>query len=111
MAEWVFAAELSELTRRKKKQITVAGQPVALFLVGGTVFALHDLCVHKQRSLVKGTVWRGRVICPGHQWAFDPATGWAEDQQQCQPGYDVRVDGDEVFVNPTMRVRVTTSPV
>ncbi|MGH3451395.1 MAG: Rieske (2Fe-2S) protein, partial [Haloechinothrix sp.] len=69
MAEWVEAATLKELTRHKKKLVTVGGEQVALFLVDGRVYALHDICIHKERSLSKGTLLRGRVICPGHQWA------------------------------------------
>ncbi|MGW5670217.1 Rieske (2Fe-2S) protein [Micromonospora sp. NPDC003776] len=97
--EWVLVAELPELARRKKKQVLVDGTPIALFLVGGRVFALHDVCVHKQRSLSKGTVLHGRIICPGHQWSFDPATGQAADQVECQPTYDVRVADDKIYVS------------
>lgn len=101
--EWVLVAELPELARRKKKQVLVDGTPIALFLVGGRVFALHDVCVHKQRSLSKGTVLHGRIICPGHQWSFDPATGQAADQVECQPTYDVRVADDKIYINPRPR--------
>lgn len=101
--EWVLVAELPELARRKKKQVLVDGTPIALFLVGGRVFALHDVCIHKQRSLSKGTVLHGRIICPGHQWSFDPATGQAADQVECQPTYDVRVQDDKIYVNARPR--------
>ena len=39
MADWLAVAQLSELARRKKKQVDVNGVPVALFLVsrGGDV--------------------------------------------------------------------------
>lgn len=104
MAEWVYAVELAELARRKKKRVTVGDRTVALFLIQDTVFALDDTCVHKGRSLSKGTLWRGRVICPGHQWAFDPETGRAEDGQGCQPTYDVRVTDGKVFVDPNQRI-------
>lgn len=104
--EWLPAAELSELTRRKKKQVVVGDQTVALFLINDRVFALRDVCIHKERSLSKGTVLGGRVVCPGHQWMFDPATGWVEDQERCQPTYDVRVDDGVVYVDPEPRVRV-----
>ena len=107
MADWLAVAELSELTRRKKKQVDVNGVPVALFLVGTDVYALADTCIHKQRSLSKGTVLHGRIICPGHQWRFDPATGWVEEQQQCQPTYDVLVENDKVYVSPVRRIRRT----
>ncbi|EHR50932.1 ferredoxin subunit of nitrite reductase and ring-hydroxylating dioxygenase [Saccharomonospora marina XMU15] len=106
MAEWLHLADLSELARRKKKRVVVAGEQIALFFVDGQVYALHDVCVHRQRSLSKGVVLGGAVVCPGHQWRFDPATGQAHDQPLCQPTFDVRVDGDRVYVNPVRRGRV-----
>ncbi|HET6502652.1 MAG TPA: Rieske 2Fe-2S domain-containing protein [Amycolatopsis sp.] len=114
MDEWVFAVEFTALLRRKKTRILVGGEPVALFLVGEDVYALQDTCVHGQRSLSKGALWRGRVVCPGHQWAFDPATGWSEEKRRCQPTYDVRVVDDKVYVSAHKRVRsgdVTDSTV
>lgn len=104
MTEWVEVATLKELSRHKKKLVTADGEQIALFYVNGRVHALHDVCIHKQRSLSKGTLLRGRVICPGHQWAFDVETGWVEAQEQCQPTYAVRVEGDTVYVNPQRRV-------
>jgi nitrite reductase/ring-hydroxylating ferredoxin subunit len=105
MGEWVQVADLAELARRKRKLVAVGGEDIALFLIDGAVYALHDVCVHKQRSLSKGAVLRGRVICPGHQWSFDPATGWEQEQQQCQPTYGVLVENDKVYVDPVRRVR------
>lgn len=100
---WVAAAPLAELRRRPRKRVEVAGRAIALFLVGDRVFALDDTCVHRGRSLAKGTLWRGKVICPGHQWAFDPETGRAEDQDGCQPVHDVRVIEGVVHVSPRPR--------
>lgn len=104
-AEWVFVTELSELARRKKKQVFVGQTAIALFLVGGQVYALRDVCIHKERSLSKGTLLHGRIICPGHQWSFDPATGEVADQPECQPTYAVRVDEGKIYVDPQQRRR------
>ncbi len=104
MGEWVQVADLAELARRKRKLVMVGGEDIALFLIDGQVYALRDTCIHKQRSLSKGVVLRGRVICPGHQWAFDPATGQVDDQEQCQPTYDVLVENDKVYVGPARRL-------
>lgn len=104
LGEWVEAATLAEVRRRKRLAVTVAGRRIALFLVGDDVYALDDTCIHKQRSLSKGAVLNGRVICPGHQWLFDPATGQVEDRDECQPSHAVRVDGDVVYVDPRPRV-------
>ena len=30
--------------------------------------AFADTCIHQERSLFKGTLLNGKVICPGHQW-------------------------------------------
>jgi nitrite reductase (NADH) small subunit len=108
--EWVAAATLAEVRRRKRLAVTVEGRQIALFLVGGDVYALADVCIHKQRSLSKGAVLNGRVICPGHQWVFDPATGRVEDGDECQPTHAVRVDGDVVYVDPRPRVLTEEQP-
>jgi nitrite reductase (NADH) small subunit len=98
---WVHVAEMKELVRRKRKQVTVGGCPIALFLVDDEVFAIDDICGHKERSLSKGTLLDGRVVCPGHQWKFDPRTGQAEDQDVRQATYAVQVtEGGSVLVGP-----------
>lgn len=103
MADWLAVAALSDLTRRRKKQVTVGNEPVALFLVGSDVFALADTCMHKQRSLSKGVLLNGRIVCPGHQWEFDPATGYVEEQDRYQPSYEVRIEDGTVYVAATPR--------
>ena len=106
MTEWHLVAEFTDLARRKKKQVTVAGELVALFVVGERVFALQDTCIHKERSLSQGTMLNGRVVCPGHQWTFDVETGYVEEQEKCQPSYDVRVEGGHVYVSAESKIRV-----
>jgi nitrite reductase (NADH) small subunit len=110
---WVHVAEMKELARRKRKQVSVAGCPIALFLVDGDVYAVDDICIHQERSLAKGTLLGGQVICPGHQWKFDPRTGQPEDQDGCLATYAVQVTEEgAVLVAPepvTPRVP-TTSP-
>lgn len=104
MDEWLAVADLSALARRKKMQVDVGGVPVALFLVGQKVFALADTCIHKQRSLSRGVMLNGCVVCPGHQWEFDPATGYEATQDRYQPSYEVRVEGTTVYVAARPRV-------
>lgn len=105
VGEWVEAATLAEVRRRRRLAVTVAGRTIALFLVGDDVYALDDTCIHKQRSLSRGAVLNGRVICPGHQWVFDPATGQVEGQDECQPSHAVRIADGTVYVDPRPRER------
>lgn len=106
MSDWVKVAELKELTRRRKTCVTVGDQQIALFLVGEKVYALRDICIHKERQLSNGTIFNGKVVCPGHQWTFDLETGWESDQEECQPTYEVKVEDGAVHVIPTSRVLV-----
>jgi nitrite reductase (NADH) small subunit len=112
-SDWVHVAEMKELARRRRKQVDVGGCPIALFLVDDEVFAVDDTCIHQERSLAKGTLLHGQVICPGHQWKFDPRTGEPEDQDGCLATYAVEVtDEGSILVDPqpvTPR-RATTSP-
>lgn len=94
MSKWHAVANVSELRSRKKKAVDVAGTPVALFYVNEKVYALNDICIHEKRQLSKGALLFGKVICPGHQWKFDPATGEPDGQEGCQPTYDVKIDDD-----------------
>ncbi|MEB8342494.1 Rieske (2Fe-2S) protein [Streptomyces endophyticus] len=98
MSDWVDVAEFADLTRRRKKLVTVGDTRIALFHDAGEVYAFADACVHKGKALSRGTVLNGRLICPGHQWAFDLRTGRADDRDECQPGYPVRVEAGRVLV-------------
>lgn len=94
MSDWHAVASVSDLKARKKKAVDVEGTPVALFYINERVYALNDICMHEQRNLSKGALLFGKIVCPGHQWKFDPATGLPDDQDGCQPTYEVKVDED-----------------
>jgi nitrite reductase (NADH) small subunit len=108
---WVHVADLKDVARRKRKQVEVRGCPIALFLVDDEVFAVDDTCIHQEKSLAKGTLLNGQVICPGHQWRFDPRTGEPQDQDGKLATYAVQVtDEGAVLVEPnpvTPRVPTT----
>ena len=110
---WVHVADLKDVARRKRKQVEVRGCPIALFLVDDEVFAVDDTCIHQEKSLAKGTLLNGQVICPGHQWRFDPRTGEPQEQDGKLATYAVQVTEEgAVLVAPdpiTPRVP-TTSP-
>lgn len=100
---WVAVATVKEVTRRRKLRVEVDGLAIALLHANDRSYAFADLCIHQDRSLVKGTLLHGRVICPGHQWRFDLETGYEEDQDLCQPVYPVLVRDETVLVDPTPR--------
>jgi nitrite reductase/ring-hydroxylating ferredoxin subunit len=51
------------------------GRPLAVCNVGGTLFAVDDMCPHAGASLGGGRLEGTRVVCPFHAARFDLATG------------------------------------
>lgn len=103
---WVAVATEQELKRRRKLLVKVDRQNVALFWVDGQPYALQNTCIHKKRHLVKGTILGSRIVCPGHQWAFDLETGYEKSQDACQPTFAVRLEHGFVYLHPTSRILV-----
>ncbi|AZM46930.1 hypothetical protein DMB38_14920 [Streptomyces sp. WAC 06738] len=110
MSEWTRVADLTDVSRRRKKLVALGEERVALFYADGEVFAFRDACVHKGKSLARGTVLHGRVVCPGHQWAFDLRTGQADDREECQPRYEVRVADGGVWLRPAAFAGAAATP-
>jgi nitrite reductase (NADH) small subunit len=88
---------------------------VAVFNVGGRVFAVENSCPHQGGPLCKGRVSGARLptapyenrydgerpilTCPWHGWEFELESGKALfDPAIHVPCFDVRIDGDQVVL-------------
>jgi nitrite reductase/ring-hydroxylating ferredoxin subunit len=104
MSEWLTVGNLAELTKAKKKVVTLEDERQILVLVHeGNLYAFDNLCVHRDRELHKGVILNGKLVCPGHQWAFALDSGWESIKETCQPTYTVELVGDEVRVDTASR--------
>ena len=99
MSNWFKVSELALLKQCKRLKVSVEGRDLALFYCDGEVFALDDRCIHKGSSLSKGHVFKGKVVCPGHQWAFDLRTGAVSQSPKCQPVVPTRITDEVIYVN------------
>lgn len=106
---WIDIASTDEV-KKKKKVVITQGDDFNILVVfhEDKFFAMNNICIHRQRELVKGVILRGRIVCPGHQWSFDLNTGWEAVKERGLPMYDTRVVGGMVQVNLTS-LRVATS--
>ena len=99
-------AKRSELPEGSGKVVTYKGTRVALFDVGGEVYAIADTCPHVGASLASGFVEGEAVVCPWHAAKFDLRTGAASGRSdvagvRC---FGVRVDGDDVHLEDLFKV-------
>src|SRR5215510_11432937 len=92
-------ANTEEIAAGSGKMIEVGDEQIALFNFGGTFFATSDMCPHRGASLAEGFLDRGKVFCPWHCFDFNLKTGECETVPSLQiQTYEVKVEGDEVFV-------------
>jgi nitrite reductase (NADH) small subunit len=91
---WIDVGDVAEVTKRKKFVVGEGLDAKVVIVHAGCVYALDNVCIHKQRELVKGVVLGDRIVCPGHQWTFQLGTGYEAKMERYQPSYPVRVTED-----------------
>jgi apoptosis-inducing factor 3 len=98
---WQRAASLQSIPEDGVLGVELEGTPLALYNLGGTIYATHGVCTHALAILAEGFVEDGKIECPLHQGLFDIRTGKAlcapltEDVQT----FAVEVEGDDVLVD------------
>lgn len=72
---------------------------VAVFNVGGELFAVTNICPHQHSPVIfEGLVDECTVTCPLHGWSYDLGTGRALGGGAKLKTYEVRVVGDVIYV-------------
>jgi|SRR3989344_1606332 len=97
----VKVASKSEIAEGMLKKVMVGSDPVALFNVGGQIFATSNICTHEQCELDENhEIFGEEVECTCHGSRFNIKTGANTLPPAAEPlkTYQVSVDGDEVFV-------------
>ena len=100
MAGLLTVARVGEVAPGRTKVVPVNGKEIALCNVGGTFYAIDNICTHDGGSLDQGHLEWNVVECPRHGARFDVRTGRA----LCLPAvlpvgtYKVVVEGDDVKV-------------
>ena len=81
MTDWHDIGPSDDFQEEAAWPVQVAGRSIAIFRLGGEVFALDDRCTHGQARLSEGFIEDGCIECPLHQGRFDIRSG----QPQCPP--------------------------
>jgi naphthalene 1,2-dioxygenase system ferredoxin subunit len=72
---WIDAIGLDEIAEGEVKGARVADQFVALYRMGGQIYATSDVCTHEFALLSGGWVEGGEIECPLHGTRFRIADG------------------------------------
>jgi nitrite reductase/ring-hydroxylating ferredoxin subunit len=97
---FVAVAQAGDLAPGEMKFVAIDRERVMLANVDGQFYALRDVCGHRNAPLSRGRLDGHVVECPLHFAQFDVRTGKLVDGPVSAdvPVYEVRVEGDTVFV-------------
>jgi nitrite reductase (NADH) small subunit len=92
-------ARVGEIPEGQGRFFEVNGHAIAVFLEGGSYYAIDDTCPHQGAPLSDGIVFDKSVTCTWHGWRFDLRDGrWLDNPKIRIHTYPVRVVGDEIQV-------------
>ena len=74
---WLAVAALDDFAASDAISVHAAGKEIAIYLVGGEVYATANRCTHGAASLCEGFLEGHEIECPHHQGRFDVRTGEA----------------------------------
>ncbi len=96
-----WLCDLSMLPEGSCNAFTVDGRRIAVYRVGGELFATQNHCTHKGAQLVRGRLEGSVIECAQHGWRFDVRSGTC-----LSPGHGrrlrrfaVSVEGSSVYVD------------
>lgn len=94
-------AKKSSIAPGRTMRVNVDGNDILLCNVDGSIYAIEDVCTHDGAPLDQGELEDCRIVCPRHGANFDVRTGEALTLPAVIPvgTYEVRVDGDDIFVD------------
>lgn len=81
------------------KEFTVGGKVLCVATTGGKSVAVDNVCPHRGGPLAEGTIDKGKITCPWHQWEFDLVTGIATHAPPAKVAtYRLEQQGDDIMV-------------
>lgn len=103
--DWQRVAALADLRDEEALPARLGETPIALYRLGGEIYAIDDVCTHEYALLSQGFIEDGAIECPLHQAKFDIATGRCLAAPATEPvrSYPVRVEGGDIYVGTVPR--------
>lgn len=101
---FVRVARLEELPTDTGRVVVVGGEEVALFRVGAEVFAIENMCPHREGPLGEGELEDDVVTCPLHAWQICVRTGEVVYNESLRARtFPCLVSGGQVYVQAPTR--------
>lgn len=76
----------------------------------GKLFAIENMCPHRQGPLSGGIMGDGKVVCPLHGHKFDLATGQGSEGHECVKVYKIWEKKGEIFLEWSAHQKICKTP-
>ena len=100
MPQFIRIASKSELPgENEAREFNLGDRVVCVANVNGAFSAMDNVCLHRGGPLGQGVIDGGKVVCPWHGWAWDPASGEATHNPAAKVAiYPLKIEGEDVLV-------------
>lgn len=100
MATWIKVIEAENIPLMGSRKVIIGEEEIALFKTrDGSIFAINNICPHKQGKLTEGLVHEHMVSCPLHNTDINLATGEAVGEDYgCTNTYMSKIEDNFVYL-------------
>ena len=101
MATWIKIIEAENIPEMGSRKVIIGEDEIALFKTrDGSIFAINNICPHKQGKLSEGLVHEKMITCPLHNTEIDLATGEAiGEDYECSNVYESKIEDEFLYIN------------
>jgi len=108
---FVLVCNIHEIEVDRAKMFCLNKERIAVFKTDGKLFAVNNVCKHQNGPLGEGKVIDGCITCPWHGYQYLPNNGQSPPPfKEKVNTYDVKIEGTNVWVNPTPYPEGTERP-
>jgi len=108
---FVPVCKIEEIPENRARVILVSNENIAIFKYEGKISAVSNICRHQNGPLSEGKIVDGCITCPWHGYQYLPENGQSPPPfTEKLETYDVKIEGDTVWVNPKPYPEGTARP-
>jgi nitrite reductase (NADH) small subunit len=94
------ATKIGEVPPGMVRELQLDGKVIALANVGGKLYAVNNVCLHRGGPLGQGELSGQVVTCPWHGWQYDVTSGkLVTNPAVGVETYAVEIRGEDVYVD------------
>jgi nitrite reductase (NADH) small subunit len=98
---WYKITEVENIPSMGSRIVKIGEIEIAIFKTkDGSIFAINNMCPHKQGKLSEGLVHEHIVTCPLHNWDINLSNGEAlGNDSGCTNVYEYKIENNIIYLN------------